>query len=122
MFSERRLLKVGGEEAGAGTGATGAALFLRLLRGWSSSGFLAALPLIFALARGGAAYYTIIDPSEMRCFNQVLFVKRVRCCSSVADPRSGAFFTPGSGIRVGKKIWIRDEHPRSFFQELRNSF
>lgn len=45
----RRLLKEGGEGAGAGAGATGAALFLRLLRGWSSSGFLADLPLIFAL-------------------------------------------------------------------------
>jgi hypothetical protein len=68
----RRLLKEGGEGAGAGAGATGAALFLRLLRGWSSSGFLADLPLIFALASGNEAYYTFINPSEMRCFNQVL--------------------------------------------------
>jgi hypothetical protein len=69
----KRLLKVGGEGACAtGAGATGAALFLRLLRGWSSSGFLPDLPLIFAFVRGGAAYYTFIDPSEMRCFNQVL--------------------------------------------------
>jgi hypothetical protein len=32
--------------------------------------------------------------------------------------------TPGTGIRMldKKKIRIRDEHPRSFFQELRNSF
>jgi hypothetical protein len=75
VFWVRRLLKVGGEGAGAGAGRGGAALFLRLLRGWSSSGFLADLPLIFALARGGAAYYTCINPSEMRSFNQVLFVK-----------------------------------------------
>jgi hypothetical protein len=36
--------------------------------------------------------------------------------NSVADPDpgSGAFLTPGSGM--GKKQ-IRDEHPRSFFQE-----
>jgi hypothetical protein len=26
--------------------------------------------------------------------------------------------TPASGIRDGKKIRIRDEHPRSFFREL----
>jgi hypothetical protein len=75
VFWARRLLKVGGEGAGAGAGATGAALFLRLLRGWSSSGFLADLPLIFALARSNEVYYIFIDPSEMRCFNQVLFVK-----------------------------------------------
>jgi hypothetical protein len=34
------------------------------------------------------------------------------------------FLTPGDGIRIryGEKIRIRDEHPRSFFRELRNSF
>ncbi len=32
------------------------------------------------------------------------------------DPRSGAFLTPGSGIR------IRDEQPGSYFLELRNHF
>jgi hypothetical protein len=34
------------------------------------------------------------------------------------------FFTPGSGIRMGKKknkIRIRDEHFGSFFRELRNN-
>jgi hypothetical protein len=56
VFWVRRLLKEGGEGAGAGAGATGAALFLRLLRGWSSSGFLPDFPLIFALAKDGAAY------------------------------------------------------------------
>jgi hypothetical protein len=104
-----RLLKVGGEGAGAGAGATGAALFLRLLRGWSSSGFLADLPLIFALARGVAAYYTFIDPSEMRCFNQVLlYAKRYgtlqQCCGSgirclfdpkIRDPGWGKNPNPG---------------------------
>jgi hypothetical protein len=39
---------------------------------------------------------------------------------SVADPGSGAFSTPGFGD--GKNIRIRDEHPRSFFRELRNSY
>jgi hypothetical protein len=36
--------------------------------------------------------------------------------SSVADPgmESGAFLAPGSRIR--------DEHPRSYFRELRNNF
>jgi hypothetical protein len=95
----RRLLKVGGEGAGAGAGATGAALFLRLLRGWSSSGFLADLPLIFALARGGAAYYTFIDRSEMQCFNQVLFVKGY-AAAAVLRIRDPAPFLPlgqGSG-------------------------
>ncbi len=35
---------------------------------------------------------------------------------SSVDPGSGAFMTPGSGIRHGKNP-IRDEHPRSFFRE-----
>jgi hypothetical protein len=37
--------------------------------------------------------------------------------SSVADPRSGVFLTPGSGIRMGKKsgpgMRIRNEQPGS---------
>jgi hypothetical protein len=39
------------------------------------------------------------------------------------DPGSGAFLIPGSGIQIRDpgKIWIRDEHPRSFLRELRNS-
>jgi hypothetical protein len=37
------------------------------------------------------------------------------------DPGSGAFLTHGSGSEM-EKIRIRDEHPRSFFRELRNSF
>jgi hypothetical protein len=44
---------------------------------------------------------------------------------SVPDPGSGDFLTPGSGM--GKKksrfgIIIRDEHPGSYFRELRNNF
>jgi hypothetical protein len=41
---------------------------------------------------------------------------------SVADPGSGAFLTPGSGM--GKKIRIRiwDEQSESYFRELRNNF
>jgi hypothetical protein len=42
-------------------------------------------------------------------------------CYEVSDPGSGAFLTTGTGIRDGK-IRIRDEHPRLFFRELRNSF
>ncbi len=44
--------------------------------------------------------------------------------SSVADPGLGAFLTPGSGIRDGRKSasgsGIRDEQPGSYFLELRN--
>ncbi len=42
----------------------------------------------------------------------------------IRDPGSGAFLTPGSGIRDGQKIKIRirDEHPESYFRELRNNF
>ncbi len=46
--------------------------------------------------------------------------------NSVEDPGSSAFLPldPGSisGARGGSKIRIRDEHPRSFCRELRNSF
>jgi hypothetical protein len=42
------------------------------------------------------------------------------------DPGSGAFLTPGSGIRDGWKSasgsGIRDEQPGSYFLELRNHF
>jgi hypothetical protein len=34
-------------------------------------------------------------------------------------PGSGAFLTPGSGIRDGEKSGIRNENPSSFFQEHR---
>jgi hypothetical protein len=46
--------------------------------------------------------------------------------ASVADPDpgSGAFLAPGFGIQDGYKIKIRirDEHPGSYFRELRNNF
>jgi hypothetical protein len=48
--------------------------------------------------------------------------------ASVADPDPGlgAFLTPGSGIRDGRKSasgsGIRDEQPGSYFVELRNHF
>jgi hypothetical protein len=48
--------------------------------------------------------------------------------ASVADPDPGlgAFLTPGSGIRDGRKSasgsGIRDEQPGSYFLELRNHF
>jgi hypothetical protein len=42
------------------------------------------------------------------------------------DPGLGAFLTPGSGIRDGRKSasgsGIRDEQPGSYFLELRNHF
>ena len=44
----------------------------------------------------------------------------------IRDPGLGAFLTPGSGIRDGRKSasgsGIRDEQPRSYFLELRNHF
>ncbi len=44
----------------------------------------------------------------------------------IRDPGSGAFLTPGSGIRDGRKSasgsGIRDEEPGSYFLELRNHF
>jgi hypothetical protein len=46
--------------------------------------------------------------------------------TSVADLGLGAFLTPGSGIRDGRKSasgsGIRDEQPGSYFFELRNHF
>jgi hypothetical protein len=42
------------------------------------------------------------------------------------DPGSGAFLTPGSGIREDRKsasgAGIRDEQPGSYFPELKNHF
>jgi hypothetical protein len=40
----------------------------------------------------------------------------------IRDPGSGAFLTPGSGIRDGQEIRIRDEHPGLYFRELGNNF
>jgi hypothetical protein len=44
----------------------------------------------------------------------------------IRDPGLGAFLTPGSGIRDGRKSasgsGIRDEQPGSLFLELRNHF
>jgi hypothetical protein len=43
---------------------------------------------------------------------------------SVADPGSGAFLTPGSGMgrKSASGSGIRDEQPASYFLELRNHF
>jgi hypothetical protein len=38
------------------------------------------------------------------------------------DPGSGALLNPGSGMGKKSGSGILDEHPRSFFRELRNSF
>jgi hypothetical protein len=35
--------------------------------------------------------------------------------TSVADPGSGTFLTPGSGMEKVSESGIRDEHARSFF-------
>ncbi len=44
----------------------------------------------------------------------------------IRDPGLGAFLTPGSGIRAGRKSssgsGIRDEQPGSYFLELRYHF
>ncbi len=44
----------------------------------------------------------------------------------IRDPGLGAFLTPGSGIRDGRKSvfgsGIRDEQPGSYFLELKNHF
>ncbi len=50
--------------------------------------------------------------------SQVCLLYTVLLLIGVADPGSGAFLTPGSGIRFG----IRDEQPGSYFRELRNNF
>ena len=46
--------------------------------------------------------------------------------SGIRDPGLGAFLTPGSGIRDGRKSasgsGIRDKQPGSYFLELRNHF
>jgi hypothetical protein len=62
----------------------------------------------------------------------VLYIKhqcnKLLATNSVADldPGSGAFLTPGSGIRDGNKSGsgsgIREEQPGSYFLELRNHF
>jgi hypothetical protein len=61
------------------------------------------------------------------CKNHAVFwggkaVLRIR----IRDPGLGAFLTPGSGIRDGRKSasrsGIRDEQPGSYILELRNRF
>ena len=51
-------------------------------------------------------------------------IKNCVCCGSRSG--KGAFLTPGSGMdkksRSGSGIRIRDEHPGSYFRELRNNF
>jgi hypothetical protein len=46
--------------------------------------------------------------------------------TSVVDPGSGAFLTPGSGMgkksQSGSEILIRYEQPGSYFRELKNNF
>ncbi len=69
-----------------------------------------------------AAHPAVCSPSASRSWSKeekgiMNPVLRIR------NQGSGAFSTPGSGIRDGKKsIRIRDEQPRSYFRELRNHF
>ncbi len=63
-----------------------------------------------------------IYPSFMRSIQPSKAVLRIR----IRDLGLGAFLTPGSGIRDGRKSasgsGIRDEQPGSYFLELRNHF
>ncbi len=54
----------------------------------------------------------------------VCVTKRSILSVSVADPGSGAFLTPGSGMgrKSASGSGIRDEQPGSYFLELRNHF
>ncbi len=73
--------------------------------------------------RGGVCEFRIKGSFTIFCKNAKSNPgKKIYLKCSVADPGSGAFLTPGSGIQDGKIIRIRDEHPRSIFRELRNRF
>jgi hypothetical protein len=54
------------------------------------------------------------------------FVYGFVCSVADTDTVSEAFLTPGSGIQIQnpgwKKIRIRNEHPGSYFRELRNNW
>ena len=67
--------------------------------------------LLDAAARAAAHHAADVQPRHQG---------RVIPPSSVADPGSGAFLTPG--IRDGLKIRIRDEQPGSYFRELKKKF
>jgi hypothetical protein len=60
--------------------------------------------------------------SELSCRLHI-FAKKIQCCGSgsgirwLFDP-----LDPGSGMGKKIKIRIRDEHPGSYFRELRNKF
>jgi hypothetical protein len=70
------------------------------------------------------AFFAIrIRKGDFDRYCTVLEMKRIRqCCGS----GSGAFLTLGSGMgkksRSGSGIRIRDEHPGSYFRELKNNF
>ncbi len=59
-------------------------------------------------------------------FNFFFLVKFLLAVLRIWDPGLGAFLTPGSGIRDGRKSasgsGVRDEQPGSYFLELRNHF
>jgi hypothetical protein len=62
-------------------------------------------------------YICLTDTNVHHTYKPVL---RIR----IWNPGFGAFFTPGVGMAWVKKIKIRirDEHPGSYFLELRNQF
>jgi hypothetical protein len=53
------------------------------------------------------------------CYYFTHFLKISGCVAcSVADPESGAFLTPGSGIRDPEWVFSGSRIPRPFFEEL----
>jgi hypothetical protein len=60
---------------------------------------------------------TVTRSSSKKMASKVRLSK-IQCCGS----GSGAFLTSGSGMGKKIRIRIRDEHPGSYFRELRNNF
>jgi hypothetical protein len=71
-----------------------------------------------------SGYLAVYDAcSYMQCYQ---FLSGLPGSDADPDPGVGAFLTPGSGIRDGRKSasgsGIRDEQPGSYFLELRYHF
>ncbi len=87
-----------------------------------NSKFVTSMPRKFSLAAEGGGEGLKRGPILLCQYSLAVLPIRIR------DPVSGAFLTPESGIREGKKsgsgsgIQIRNELPRSYFRELRNHF
>jgi hypothetical protein len=67
--------------------------------------------------------YKSNPPRTLRCTGRCpvrdYMDRDMQCCGSGSGIRDPVPFDPGSGIRDRK---IQDEHPRSYFRELRNNF